>query len=100
MNRDAKLYFVIDKNWEPLRELILANGYGAIQNDISIFEIVPESQHHHYAVISVSDKADTIIEQYGGHLAAEHDFVIHELKQGNRVPLFGEKSLAAFLNWQ
>jgi hypothetical protein len=97
MTRDAKLYFVTDKDWRPLKELALAHLSGIIQHDIAIFQVASDT-HHHYAVISVSDEADAVIEQYGGSLGSKRDLLIPILKEGNRYPLFGETGLTAFLN--
>lgn len=99
MIRDAKLYLLSDKDWKPLAESINNNADYTLKNDVTIFQLyASSSKSQEYALLSLSEKSDTIIEHYGATLAGEPNYLRNSLHdEPSRIPLYGEKSNIAFL---
>jgi hypothetical protein len=97
MRRNAKLYILVDKDWNPLAELINAQDDNKIKSDITIFQLFSEtSQGEHYAILTLSDKADKLVEEYGAYHSLNNS-LIPSLPDYIGEPLFGEKSNTIYL---
>lgn len=96
MRRYAKLYILMNKDWKPLADIFINHRDATLQNDISIFKIgYKPSLTHYYAIITLSDSADNIVEEYGAEVA-ETDLVRNTL-QDHHEALFGEVTNVNFL---
>ena len=99
MTRDAKLYLLSENDWMPLAENIYNNSDYTLKNDVTIFQLPKASnKDHEYALLSLSDKADKIIEAYGATLASEPNMLRNSLHIYHGEPLFGDKTNLIFLN--
>ena len=99
MTRDAKLYFLSDKDWQPLVDLFERNTDFNLKLDISIYQLMTStSVGRHYAILTLSDKADKIVEEYGAIPAAKYDTLRITLHDYNGHTLYGDKKNAIFLN--
>ncbi len=97
MIRDAKLYILEDKDWKPLAELINNHNNYRMKNDITIFQFPSQdSKGDYYSILSLSEKADLIIEEYGGYHSPINTLYA-SLPNYIGEPLFGDKSNTAFL---
>jgi len=97
MTRDAKLYILEDKHWKPLADLINNHKDYNMKNDVTIFQFATQdSKGDNYSILSLSDKADLIIEEYGGYHSPKNN-LIASLHNYIGEPLFGDKSNTAFL---
>lgn len=93
MTKDAKLYILSDKDWKPLSDLIKSNKYIYLARDITIFQLMSSTSiGQHYAIISRTDKADTVVEEYGAVLASENNSLKTTLHEYYGEPLFGDKT--------
>lgn len=82
----------------PLKQLIEEYKELTLKDDVAIFQLMtPTSKGQFYAIVSVSDEADKIIEEYGAISSSENDYAICELKNYTKDPLFGNKILTVFL---
>jgi len=98
MTREAKVYYLKDKDWEPLKEIFLSPQTYKLRNHIVIFQASPDHvKVPEYTIYSVSDEADKLIEEYGASLLDKKDYLSLTSKESE--PLYGEKSLTTFLNW-
>ena len=100
MTRDARFYFLINKDWEPIKKAIDSKiDYFNQAIDIAVFRISKLKDIHRYAILSVSEEIDTIIENCGGELN-DKDLIINALKKGNHnfELIYGADNLVAFLN--
>jgi len=98
MTRDAKLYILEHKDWKPLSASFDNNYDYNLKFDITIFRKSPSSMlEHSYAILSLSDKADDIIEEYGAVLTKEKDYLRNTLHTNCGVPLYGDKDNLSFL---
>lgn len=98
MTRDAKLYLLSVKDWKQLAESIDNNSDYTMKNDITIFQLYsPTSKSQDYAILSVSDKADKVIEDYGATLAEEPNLLRNSLHEYYREPLYGDRTNISFL---
>ena len=97
MTRDAKLYFLKLRDWKPLADIFLTQSDHLLKDDITIFKL--SSIIHHYAILTLSDKVDKIVEEYGAILASEEDLLRNALLSENNYgePLFGDKNNIGFL---
>lgn len=98
MTREARVYYLKDKDWEPLKEIFLSHQTYILRDHIVIFQASP---HHAkvpvYTIYSISNEADKLIEEYGAILLDKKDYLSLTSKESE--PLYGEKSLTTFLNW-
>lgn len=99
MTRDAKLYLLSDKDWKQLAESIDNNSDYTLKNDVTIYQLYSaSSKSQEYAILSLSDKADKVIEDYGATLAKEPNLLRNSLHQYFREPLYGDKTNISFLD--
>lgn len=99
MTRDAKLYILTYKDWNPLSELLQKNIDYTLKDDVTIFQLMASTNTgQHYAILTLSDRADKIVEEYGGILASENDLLRKSLHSYSGEPLFGDKTNVTFLN--
>ena len=99
MTTDAKLYILSDKDWMPLADTFENHQDYILKNDVTIFQLItPTNQVQQYAILSLSEKADKIIQDYGASIAPDKDLLRHSLHNYNGEPLFGDKTNLAFLN--
>jgi hypothetical protein len=97
MTREAKLYILEHKDWELLADKFIYHQDAALQIDVSIFKIGPKSTTtHSYAIITLSDKADSIVEEYGAILVGKKDLLRNTLHNYSET-LFGDISNLDFL---
>ena len=93
MTRDAQLYILFDKNWQPLSDLINNNKDNYLAKDITIFQLMSSiSIGQHYAIITRTEKADKVVEEYGAVLASENNNLRTTLHKYYGEPLFGDKT--------
>ena len=98
MPRNAKLYLLSNKDWKQLADNIDTHSDYTLKNDIAIFQLYsPSGEGREYAVLSISDKADDVIENYGATLATEINMIRYSLHQNHREPLYGDKSIISLL---
>ncbi len=100
MTRDAKLYLLSGKDWKPLAESIDNNSDYTLKNDVTIFQLYSStSKSNDYALLSLSDKSDKLIEDYGATLANEPNTLRNALHiETAHKTLYGDKENLAFLN--
>lgn len=99
MTRDARLYFLKYKDWKPLAEIIETHKNYNLKHFVTIFQLMTHSsENHHYAILSLIDDVDKIIEEYGAEEAGEKDLVRNTLHDYYGEPLYGSKSNVTFLN--
>ena len=100
MTRDAKLYFIEHQDWKPLIDILDSNKNQNLKNLVAIHGLLSEAgSSHFYAILSISDRCDKIIEEYGGILSAKDDYIIQEVKLNHTQLLYGNKTIASFLKW-
>lgn len=99
MTRDAKLYLLSDKDWKQLAETIDNNPDYTLKNDITIFQLYSaSSKSQDYAILSLSDKADKVVENYGATLAEEPNLLRNSLHEYKGEPLYGDRTNISFLD--
>ena len=99
MTRDAKLYILSDKDWKPLAEIFQNHKDYNLKLEISIYQLMTStSVGHHYAILTLSEKADKIVEEYGATPAADKDLLKNTMHNYHGDTLFGDKSSIVFLN--
>lgn len=93
MTRDAKLYILSDKDWKPLSDVINNTKDIYLARDITIFQLMSSTSiGQHYAIITRTDKADKVVEEYGALLASENNMLKTTLHDYYGEPLFGDKT--------
>ena len=98
MTRNAKLYLLSDKDWKPLAEIIDNNSSHILEDDVTIYQLYSASSKNlEYAILSLSDRADKIIEEYGATPAKEPNSLRNSLREYYGDPLYGNKSNIIFL---
>jgi hypothetical protein len=60
--------------------------------------MTPISESQQYAILSLSEKADIIIQDYGASTASDKDLLRNSLHNYYGETLFGDKANLAFLN--
>jgi hypothetical protein len=91
MTRDANLYILSDKDWQPL-----AN---TLKDEVVIFQLMTSTNSgNQYAILSLSEKADKVVEEYGATPASDKDLLRNRLHEYSGDVLFGDKSNIIFLN--
>jgi hypothetical protein len=99
MIRNAKLYLLSDKDWKQLAESIDNNSDYTLKNNVTIFQLYSAfDKNQEYAVLSTSDMADNIIEDYGATLAKEPNLLRNRLHEYHGDPLYGDKINVSFLD--
>ncbi|MDE3236436.1 MAG: hypothetical protein KGO81_10815 [Bacteroidota bacterium] len=99
MTRDANLYILSDKDWRPLADLFKSHKDYNLKHQVSIYQLMTStSVGHHYAILTLSDKADEIVEEYGATPASEKNYLRITLHDYHGDTLFGDKSNVVFLN--
>jgi len=102
MTRDAKLYYLNHKDWKPLADKIEQHKNYDLKNLIVIFDIFSAyPKHHRYAILSLHEDIDKIVEDYGEDdikEAAEDDLMRNELRNYHKDPVYGDKSRSVYLN--
>jgi len=92
MRCKAKLYLLVDKDWKPLADLINNHKDYKIKSDVTIYQLMTETcDSHHYAILSLSDQADKLVEDYGAYHSPINT-LIATLPDYNGEALFGAKS--------
>ena len=90
MTREAKLYTLEEKEWQPLVAMIGNERY------ISIYQLNSEtSKVLYFAVLSLNDKTDKIVEEYGAIEAIGPNSLRAELRIRN--PLYGDRTNVNYL---
>ena len=99
MTRDANLYILSDKDWKPLASLLQDHKDYNLKLDISIYQLMTSTSiGQHYAILSLSDEADKVAEEYGATPAADKNLLRNTLHSYHGDTLFGDKSNIVFLN--
>ena len=90
MRNKAKLFILVDKDWKPLAEEVSKTP--SLINLITIFQLMTSiSVGNHYAILSLSDTLDRIIQEFGGYESPEN-MLIYTLRNYFGDPLFGYKN--------
>ena len=93
MTRNAKLYILSNKEWKPLVNLINNDKNIYLQRDITIYQLFTStSKVEEYAIITLSEKADKVVEEYGAILSEQNNYLKTTLHDYFGEPLFGDKS--------
>ena len=98
MIRDARLYLLTDIDWKPLAHQIEQHVNYNLKDLIVIFNLSNDKTIRNYAILSMSEDTDKIIEKYGAKEAREKDFLRTTLHDNYSEPLFGDKTNLVFLN--
>lgn len=99
MTRDANLYHLFEKDWQPLADILDSHQDYTLKDHVIIFKInEAKSVNHRYAILSLSDKADKVVEEYGAKLAPDNDLLRFSLHEYSGDTLYGDKSNVVFLN--
>lgn len=92
MTRDAKLYILLNKDWKPLENLINNDKDIYLRTNITIYQLFTStSKSQDYAIITLSEKGDTLVEDYGATISNENDFLKNTLHDYFGDTLFGDK---------
>lgn len=98
MTRDAKLFILFYKDWKPLADTIELHKDYNLKNQVSIYQLMfSASTNQHYAILTLSDTADKIVQEYGASLADDKDLLRNTLHEYDGDTLFGNKSNVVFL---
>jgi hypothetical protein len=98
MTRNAKLFFLHDKDWKSLAEMITNHTNHSLKHDLTIFQYIhASSEGQNYSILSLSQKMDEILTDYGAVEASEKDLLRNSIQQYNGDPLFGDKSNLIYL---
>ncbi|MFT3948209.1 MAG: hypothetical protein QM763_14660 [Agriterribacter sp.] len=92
MTRAAKLFILREKEWQPLVETIESAKNSVLNLYISIYSISRFNNHHHYAILSLSDEIDELVLNYGAFEANNKDLLRATLHLGEHPLLYGEES--------
>jgi len=96
--RDAKLYFLTYKDWKPIVALVEKNKIDSLKLFITIFQLMSaSSKEQYYAIISLHNMVDSIIEEYGCVEANENDLIRTTLHSYSGESLYGDKKNTNFL---
>lgn len=100
MTRDAKLYFLHAEDWQVIKDAIENSRHShQLEQEITIFLFpTSNSANGYYAILSLSDVVDKIVETAGAVEADEKDYARNALHDYYGEPLYGDKSNVAFLN--
>jgi len=99
MTRDAKLYILSDKDWKPLADLFESHKDYNLKHQVYIYKLMTStSVGQQYAILTLTDAADKIVEDYGATPAADKDLLRNTLHNYHGDTLFGDKSNVVFLN--
>jgi hypothetical protein len=99
MTRDARLYTLNYKDWKPLIEIIEQHKDQNLKLFVMIFNLSPsDSINHYYAVLSMHDTIDKLVEDYGAEEVPKHNTMRSELHRGGYELLYGEKTNIVHLN--
>jgi hypothetical protein len=98
MIRDAKLYILLHRDWQTLAALFEDHKDHTLKLDITIFQLMGASSvNQQYAILTLSDRADKIVEKYGAILASDKDLLRISLHSYLGQPLYGDKINLTFL---
>lgn len=99
MTRAATLYLLSDKDWQPLADTLDSNQDYTLKDHVVIYQLMtPTSGGQQYAILSLSDKADKVVKEYGATPAHEKDLLRNRLHEYSGDTLYGDKSNVVFLN--
>ena len=99
MTRDARLYFLTYKDWEPLVQQIEAHRNATLKDLVLVFDLFTGyPKEHYYAILSLHNDIDRIVEDYGCVEADEKNLMRTLLHEHHDDPVYGDKSLLVFLN--
>ena len=99
MTRNAKLFFLHDKDWKPLAEMVTNHNNHSLKHDLTIFQYTQAySEGQNYSILSLSQKMDEMLTAYGAVEASEKDLLRNSLHQYMGEPLFGDKSNLIYLD--
>ena len=91
LTRDAKVFYLQDKDWKELRNLFTEHVNFMLQEKVAIFQISNyDGKYASYAIISVSDDCDEIIINYGGKTYEKNDAQIYFLRKGGGTSCYLE----------
>ena len=99
MTRDAKLYWISDTDWKPLIEKIEQHKNHTLKDFIIIYDLCkshPSNQY--YAILSLHEDVDKIVEEYGGEESTPNDILRITLHDENEMPVYGEKTRIVHLS--
>ena len=92
MTRDAELYILSDKDWQPLSDRISNSNDIYLVRDITIYQLSNSTSiGHYYAILTRTEKADKLVEEYGALLSTKNDSLRTSLHDYYGEPLFGDK---------
>jgi hypothetical protein len=99
MTRDANLYILSDKDWQPLANNLESHKDYTLKDEVVIFQLMTSTNSgNQYAILSLSEKADKVVEEYGATPASDKDLLRNRLHEYSGDVLFGDKSNIIFLN--
>ena len=100
MTREAKVYYLRNKDWTPIKE--------AVETDLDKYHLLSSiaiykknNNRETYVIISIENRIDEIIEANDGELAKKDDLFPKSIKRGMDylgIQVFGERDLSAFIN--
>lgn len=101
MPRDAKTYFSFNSNWEWCSDIFENHPDKTLKMDVTIFQLSQEQWPlSRYAILSLSDKVDKILEENECTLASPDDrtlYIIRELGESANKPVYGRWDNLAWL---
>lgn len=98
MTRDAKLYY-LHEDWQPLVYKIEQHKNYTLRDLVVIFDIYRNyPKQHRYAILSLHNDTDKIIEDFGATEADEKDLMRNDLHNYHGEPEYGDKERLVFLN--
>jgi hypothetical protein len=99
MTRDANLYILSKKEWKPLCDILENNKDYTLKNDVTIFQLMTSTSINlEYAILTLSEATDKIVDEYGAIQASNDDMLRNSLHNYFGNPLFGDKTNLTFLN--
>jgi len=100
MTRNAKLYYLNNRDYSPIKEIIEFDSDAAFLSErIAVFNHTSNPSDNCYILISVDDKIDKIIAENGGIEASTNDIYKTRIKEGKNQGdfIFGNEELTDFL---
>lgn len=100
MTRNAKLYYLNNRDYSPIKEIIEFDSDAVFLSErITIFNHTSNPSDNYYILLSVDDKIDKIIEENGGIEAPTNDLYKARIKDGKHQGnfIFGNEELTELL---
>jgi hypothetical protein len=101
MTRKAKLYYLNNTDYSPIKEIIEFDSDAVFLSDrIAVYNHTTNSSDNYYILISIDDKIDKIIEENGGTEASTNDLYKARIKDGKHQGnfIFGDEQLTDLLS--